>query len=111
MSYELDYFPPKPFDKSGWSSKVLNYSPWRKSLYYNSPANIDYQLHPNSKFRQTLESTMSMSGENSSLLSRSSITAKIADSLSMRFNFVLKYNSKPEGVLESLDSETSASLV
>ena len=44
MSYELDYFPPKPFDKSGWSSKVLQYSPWRKSLYYNSPANIDLQV-------------------------------------------------------------------
>jgi hypothetical protein len=44
MSYELDYFPPKPFNGTGWGSKSLNYSPWRKSLYYNSPANIDLEV-------------------------------------------------------------------
>ena len=80
-------------------------------LIWYLAANLDYQLHRTSKFRQTLESTMSLNGENSTLLSRSSITARIADSLSMRFNFVLKYNSKPEGERDSLDSETSASLV
>lgn len=80
-------------------------------LIWYLAANLDYQLHRTSKFRQTLESTMSLNGENSTLLSRSSITAQIADSLSMRFNFVLKYNSKPEGERDSLDSETSASLV
>ncbi|MBZ9611888.1 DUF481 domain-containing protein [Rheinheimera maricola] len=80
-------------------------------LIWYLAANIDYQLTSSSKFRQTLESTMSMNGENSTLLSRSSITAKIADSLSMRFNFIVKYNSRPEGALESTDSETSASLV
>ena len=74
-------------------------------------ANMDYQLYPNSKFRQALESTMSLNGENSTLLSRSSITAQIADKLSLRFNLVLKYNSRPEGSRERLDTETSASLV
>lgn len=44
MSYELDYFPPKPFNKNGWGSKSLNYSPWRRLLFYNSPASIDLQV-------------------------------------------------------------------
>lgn len=44
MSQELDYFPPKPFNSTGWGSKSLNYSPWRKSLYYDSPANIDLEV-------------------------------------------------------------------
>uniref|UniRef100_A0A486XSW7 DUF481 domain-containing protein n=1 Tax=Rheinheimera sp. BAL341 TaxID=1708203 RepID=A0A486XSW7_9GAMM len=74
-------------------------------------ANMDYQLFRSSKFRQALESTMSLNGQNSTLLSRSSITAQIADKLSMRFNLVLKYNSRPEGTRQNLDTETSASLV
>lgn len=40
MSYELDYFPPKPFDKTGWGSKSLNYSPWYKRLYDEWPASV-----------------------------------------------------------------------
>jgi hypothetical protein len=44
MSYELDYFPPKPFNSNGWSSKTLNYSPWRKSLYLGSPAQISLEV-------------------------------------------------------------------
>ncbi|MDX3774449.1 DUF481 domain-containing protein [Chromatiaceae bacterium AAb-1] len=73
--------------------------------------NLDYTLYEGTKFRQTFESTVSLDGENSVYLSRSSITAQIYGSLSMRVNFVAKYNSRPEGDLDSLDTETSASLV
>ncbi|GAA0555306.1 MAG: hypothetical protein CL577_00630 [Alteromonadaceae bacterium] len=74
-------------------------------------ANLDYALFDTTSFRQTLESSTSLGGENSTLLSRSSITAKIVDKLSMRFNFVVRYNSRPEGDLRKTDTETSASLV
>jgi putative salt-induced outer membrane protein YdiY len=74
-------------------------------------ANLDYQLWDNSSFRQSLESAVSLDGENSTLLSRSSLTAKVADKLSMRVNFVVRYNSRPEGNLRETDTETSASLV
>jgi putative salt-induced outer membrane protein len=80
-------------------------------LIWYLAANLDYKLFDNSSFRQTLESATSLGGENSTLLSRSSITAKVADKLSMRFNFVVKYNSKPEANLRQTDTETSASLV
>jgi putative salt-induced outer membrane protein len=74
-------------------------------------ANINYALYDTSSFRQTLEGAVSLNGQNTTLLSRSSITATIADRLSMRLNFVVKYNSMPEGTLRSTDTETSASLV
>ncbi len=74
-------------------------------------ANMDYALFAGSSFRQILESAVSLSGENSTLLSRSSITAKIADKLSMRVNFVVRHNSRPQGKLRKTDTETSASLV
>jgi putative salt-induced outer membrane protein len=80
-------------------------------LIWYLAANLDYKLFDRSSFRQTLESAMSLGGANSTILSRSSITSKVADRLSMRFNFVLKYNSKPEGDLGKTDTETSASLV
>ncbi|GAB2931811.1 DUF481 domain-containing protein [Rheinheimera gaetbuli] len=73
--------------------------------------NMDYALFDNTRFRQTLEGALSLNGENSTLLSRSSLTAKIVDKLSMRFNFVVRHNSRPEGTLRKTDTETSASLV
>ncbi|MGI5308910.1 DUF481 domain-containing protein [Rheinheimera sp. WS51] len=80
------------------------------AIWYLS-ANLDYALNENSKFRQTLESTMSLRGQNSVFLSRSSITTKLIDKLSMRFNYTVKYNSRPEQNLEGLETETSASFV
>ncbi|CAM3828979.1 DUF481 domain-containing protein [Rheinheimera salexigens] len=84
----------------------------RKSgaLWYLS-ANLDFALNENSKFRQTLEGSMSLNSQNSVFLSRSSITSKLIDKLSMRLNFVMKYNSQPEAKLEGLETETSASIV
>ncbi len=74
-------------------------------------ANLDYALFDSTRFRQTVEGALSLNGENSTLLSRSSITAKIIDKLSMRFNFVVRHNSRPEGKPRKTDTETSASLV
>ncbi|MEH8020469.1 MULTISPECIES: DUF481 domain-containing protein [Rheinheimera] len=74
-------------------------------------ANLDYALFDTSSFRQTLEGALSLDGENTIFLSRSSITTKIIDKLSMRFSFIVKYNSEPEGDLRKADTETSASLV
>lgn len=73
--------------------------------------NLDYALYEGTKFRQTFEGNISLDGQNSVYLSRSSITARINGSLSMRFNFIAKYNSSPEDSLENMDTETSASLV
>lgn len=80
-------------------------------LIWYLAANLDYQLYDTSKFRQTLESAMALNGENSTVLSRSSLTTQVADRLSMRFNFVVKFNSDPEGDRKQMDTETSASLV
>ena len=74
-------------------------------------ANLDYALFDNARFRQTLEGALSLNSQNSTLLSRSSITAQIIDKLSMRFNFIVRHNSRPEGNLQKTDTETSASLV
>lgn len=74
-------------------------------------ANLEYGFLNGSKFRQTFESSMSLDGENSSILSRSSITTKIVGSLAMRLNFIVKYNSDPAVKLHTTDTETSASLV
>lgn len=74
-------------------------------------ANMDYAIFDNSRFRQTLEGALSLNGENSTWLSSSSITAQIVDKLSMRFNFVVRHNSRPEGSSRKTDTETSASLV
>lgn len=73
--------------------------------------NIQYSLFDGANFRQTLETSLSLNGQNSTVLSRSSITAKVVDKLSMRFNFIVRHNSKPEGTLQKTDTETSASLV
>ncbi|WNO61339.1 YdiY family protein [Rheinheimera sp. MMS21-TC3] len=79
-------------------------------LWYLS-ANLDYAFNETSKFRQTLEGSISLSGENSVFLSRSSITTKLIDKLSMRLSYVVKYNSRPEGNLKGLETETSSSIV
>lgn len=79
-------------------------------IWYLS-ANLDYGLFESSKFRQTFEGSISLNGQNSTLLSRSSLTATLVDKLSMRVNFIAKYNSRPEADLEGLETETSASLV
>lgn len=74
-------------------------------------ANLEYGFFNGSKFRQTFESSMSLDGENSTILSRSSITTKIVGSLAMRLNFIVKYHSEPAIKLQKTDTETSASLV
>lgn len=83
----------------------------RSGAIWYLAANLNYALFDNSTFRQTLESSMSLGGENSTFLSRSSITAKMVDKLSMRFSVIVRYNSRPEGKPRTTDTETAASLV
>ena len=95
----------------GFSQQQTAAGDRRSGAIWFLAANLDYALFDNSSFRQTLEGAVSLDGENSTLLSRSSITAKVVDKLSMRFNFIVRYNSRPEGDLRETDTETSASLV
>ncbi|MDX1391459.1 MAG: DUF481 domain-containing protein [Rheinheimera sp.] len=95
----------------GFASQTSAAGNTKSGLIWYLAANLDYNLLDNSSFRQTLESSMSLGGANSTILSRSSLTATIVDKLSMRLNFVVKYNSKPEANLRKTDTETSASLV
>lgn len=74
-------------------------------------ANFEQELYKGSRFRQTFEGNVSLDGENSMFTSRSSLTSQINGRLAMRFSFSAKYNSRPEGELETMDTETSASLV
>ena len=83
----------------------------KTGLIWYLAANLDYKLFENSSFRQTLEGNLALGSANSVWLSRSSLTATIIDKLSMRFNFVFKHNSRPEGNLAKTDTETSVSLV
>lgn len=83
----------------------------KTGLIWYLAANLDYKLFNNSSFRQTLEGHLAIGSANSVWLSRSSLTATIIDKLSMRFNFVFKHNSRPEGELAKTDTETSVSLV
>lgn len=83
----------------------------RGGLIWFAAANLEYQLYEGARFRQSLEAVLSMDGDNSSVQSRTSITAQLHGSLSMRFNFIVKYDSKPDNVRFKTDTETSASVV
>jgi hypothetical protein len=44
MSYELDYFAPKPFIDEGWQPKPLKYGCWKKILFNRYPAHIQLSV-------------------------------------------------------------------
>ncbi|WP_245861425.1 DUF481 domain-containing protein [Arsukibacterium tuosuense] len=73
--------------------------------------NLEQKIYEGSSFRQTFEGSVSLDGANSTFVSRSSITSQLFDKLSMRFSFVARHNSRPEGNLKTMDTETAASLV
>ncbi|MDX1677296.1 DUF481 domain-containing protein [Arsukibacterium sp.] len=73
--------------------------------------NMEQKIYRGSNFRQTFEGSVSLDGANSTFVSRSSITSQLFDKLSMRFSFVARHNSRPEGNAETMDTETAASLV
>ncbi|KKO45702.1 salt-induced outer membrane protein [Arsukibacterium ikkense] len=73
--------------------------------------NLEQKVYEGSTFRQTFEGSVSLDGANSTFVSRSSITAQLFDKLSMRFSFVARHNSRPEGKLKTMDTETAASVV
>lgn len=80
-------------------------------LIWFAAANLEYKVYQGTRFRQAVETVLSLDGESSSVLSRSSLTAQLNGRLSMRFNFVVKYDSKPDAGRFKTDTETSASVV
>lgn len=74
-------------------------------------ANLDYHLTADNSFRQALEWSVSLDGKNSSWQSRSSLTSQVNGRLSMRLNFIVKYDSDPGQFRAKTDTETSATLV
>lgn len=74
-------------------------------------ANLDYRLTESNSFRQALEWSASLDGKNSSWQSRSSLTSQVNGRLSMRLNFIVKYDSSPGQLRQKTDTETSATLV
>lgn len=82
-----------------------------KGLIWFLAANLEQEIYKGSRFRQTFEGNVSLDGQNSMFTSRSTLTAQINGRLGMRLSFSAHYNSRPEGNLETLDTETSASLV
>lgn len=83
----------------------------RGGLIWFAAANLEYKLREGTRFRQSLETVLSLDGDNSSVLSRTSLTAQLRGSLSMRLNFIVKYDSKPDDARFKTDTETSASVV
>lgn len=83
----------------------------RGGLIWFAAANLEYRLYEGARFRQSLETVLSLDGDNTSVQSRSSLTAQLHGSLSMRLNFIVKYNSKPDDARFKTDTETSASVV
>lgn len=73
--------------------------------------NMEQKVYEGSSFRQSFEGTVSLDGANSTFVSRSSLTAQLFDKLSMRFSFIARHNSRPQGDLKTMDTETAASLV
>lgn len=73
--------------------------------------NLEQKIYEGSSFRQTFEGSVSLDGANSTFVSRSSITSQLFDKLSMRFSLVARHNSRPEGNLKTMDTETAASIV
>lgn len=82
-----------------------------KGLIWFLAANLEQEIYKGSRFRQTFEGNVSLDGENSMFTSRSTLTSQINGRLAMRLSFSANYNSRPEGDLDTLDTETSASLV
>lgn len=82
-----------------------------KGLIWFLAANIEQEIYKGSRFRQVFEGNVSLDGENSMFTSRSTLTSQVNGRLAMRLSFSAHYNSRPEGKLETLDTETSASLV
>jgi len=74
-------------------------------------ANLNYALTESNVFRQALEWSVSLDGKNSSWQSRSSLTSQVNGRLSMRLNFIVKYDSDPGQFRAKTDTETSATLV
>ena len=68
-----------------------------------------WTLSETAKFKQLVSTEVGE--ENTKSRSESSITAKLAESLSMKFSVVLNHNTDVEPGFENLDTETAATIV
>ncbi|WP_169307083.1 DUF481 domain-containing protein [Ferrimonas sediminicola] len=76
-------------------------------------ANLDFwwAFSDNAEFRQKLASDVSLSGNATITKAESSVTASLVGSLAMKFAFSVKHTTKPVDAKESLDTETSMTLL
>lgn len=82
-----------------------------RGLVWFLAMNLEHTLNKGSRFRQTFEGSVSLDGENSVFVSRSTLTSQVNGRMSMRMSFIARHNSRPEGLLKTMDTETAASLV
>lgn len=82
-----------------------------KGIIWFLGVNFEQEIYKGSRFRQSFEGSVSIDGENSIYTSRSVLTSQVNGRLAMRFSFSISHNSRPEGQLQTTDTETSASLV
>ncbi len=82
-----------------------------RGLVWFLALNLEQTLYKGSRFRQTFEGSVSLDGENSVFISRSTLTSQVNGRMSMRMSFIARHNSRPEGRLKTMDTETAASLV
>lgn len=76
-------------------------------------ANLDFwwAFSDNAEFRQKLASDISLSGNATITKAESSVTASLVGSLAMKFAFAVKHTTKPVDDKDSLDTETSMTLL
>ncbi|SDJ36428.1 Putative salt-induced outer membrane protein YdiY [Ferrimonas sediminum] len=76
-------------------------------------ANLDFwwAFSDNAEFRQKLSSDVSLSGNATISKAESSVTANLVGALAMKFAFNIKHTTKPVDDKESLDTETSMTLL
>jgi putative salt-induced outer membrane protein len=95
----------------GFAHQRSNSGSTNTGLIWFLAFNMEQKIYKGSNFRQTFEGSVSLDGANSTFVSRSSITSQLFDKLSMRFSFIARHNSRPEGNLKTMDTETAASVV
>ncbi len=78
------------------------------SMVVHSVVDYEAKLSESSKFQQKFIIDV---GDRLDARSESSITAKVVDSLAMKFAVVVRYNSKPLEDIKSTDTETTLTLL
>ncbi|MBE1301942.1 MAG: DUF481 domain-containing protein [Alteromonadaceae bacterium] len=79
------------------------------SLIVRAAANYDWTISSTASFKQVVSTEIG--SDNTKSRSESSVSAKIGESLSMKFSIILNHNSDVADDRENLDTETAATLV